>query len=165
VAADARRAHGPGDVLVAGEAWALLGVMRALLLGVPFARLMTLAGMRLVAPEAASGAEPAESAAAARDRVAPGAATDPRLDRVAWGIDAAARRTPWQSRCLAQSLAGAVMLRLRGEPTLVYFGVRPAGPAANRPMTAHSWLVSGGRILTGAAGQEQYGVVAVYRSA
>jgi hypothetical protein len=84
---------------------------------------------------------------------------------VHWAIDAAVRRSPWETKCLAQSLTGATMLRVRRVPALVYFGVRPASVAEGREMTAHSWLVSDGRIVTGAAGHEDYGVVAVYSRA
>lgn len=150
---EARRRHGPGDWLLAGQAWVLLGVMRALLLLVPFKRMMGWLGMHPSAPDTVV---PAASPAV------PVRADDPRLGRVHWAIDAAVRRAPWESRCLAQSLTGATMLRVRRVPALVYFGVRPARAEEGREMTAHSWLVSSGRIVTGAAGHEEYGVVAIY---
>ena len=135
-------------------AWVLLGVMRLLLLVVPFKRMMTLLGMH-VAPESARTPSPAPVP------VEPG---DPAVGRLPWAISAAMRRTPWESKCLAQALTGAMMLRWRGEPGEVFFGVRPASSAEVRDMTAHAWLVWRGRILTGAGGHEQYAVVAVYRT-
>lgn len=148
---DERRRHGLGDVLLAGEAWTLLGITRAMLLVVPFRRLMPALGMRL-APDTSAAAEPTQRVGS----------DTPKIGRVAWAIDAAVRRSPWEAKCLAQSLTGATMLRLRREPATVFFGVRPASAAENREMTAHSWLVSDGRIVTGAAGHEEYAVVAVY---
>lgn len=128
--------------------------MRALLLVMPFKRIMTILGMRL-APESARMADPAP---------VPVDLSDPTVDRLPWAIAAAMRRTPWESKCLAQALAGATMLRWRGEPAEVFFGVRPPDTTHGRAMTAHAWLVSRGRILTGASGHSDYGVVAVYCS-
>lgn len=148
-----RRRHGIGDWLLAGEAWLLLGAMRALLQVVPFKRGMAMLGMGAIRPTAippAGGDAPASQRAVER------------ADRVRRGIEAAARRTPWDSKCLAQSLAGAAMLRWWGGRVEVYFGVRPASADGTRPMTAHSWLVSAGRMVTGEAGHDDYAVVAVY---
>ncbi len=145
-----RLRRGPGAWLLAGTAWLLLGTMRALLVFVPFKRTMALLGMRIVPPaDVLVAAVPVDP-------------DDPGLGRVPWAITAAMRRTPWESKCLAQALAGSVMLRAGGEPSRVYFGVRPADPGQDRAMTAHAWLVSRGRILTGADGHEEYTVVAAY---
>jgi len=146
------RRHGPGDWLLAGTTWVLLGIMRMLLFVVPFKRLMPLLGLTR-APDEARKPSP--------DPV-PVLLDDPSIGRLPWAIAAAMRRTPWESKCLAQALAGAVMLRWRGHSASVFFGVRPADTAHARPMTAHAWLVSEGVILTGSAGHEDYGVVAVY---
>ena len=135
---ETRRRHGPGDWLLAGQAWLLLGVVRVLLLLVPFKRMMGWLGMHPKAPDALT---PVHAPADVR-------ADDPQLGRVHWAIDAAVRRAPWEAKCLAQSLTGATMLRVRRMPALVYFGVRPANVAEGRGMTAHSWLVSEGRIVT-----------------
>lgn len=129
----------------------MLGISRAMLGIVPFKRLMPALGMRL---DEEARAHPADAVPATRD--------DPHVGRVLWAVDAAARRTPWESKCLAQSLTGATLLRLRREPALVYFGVRPAVPAEGRPMTAHAWCVSGDRIVTGAGEHATHAVVAVY---
>lgn len=113
---------------------------------------MRVLGMTLV-PDAEREPDPAPL---------PVALDDPEIGRLPWAIAAAMRRTPWESRCLAQALAGATMLRLRRVPSLVYFGVRPAKSSAGREMSAHAWLVSDGRILTGAGEHESHAVVAVY---
>ena len=129
----------------------MLGISRAMLGVMPFKRLMPAVGMQLDegAREHPSAAEPTT-----RD--------DPRVGRVLWAVDAAARRTPWESKCLAQSLTAATLLRMRGQSALVYFGVRPASPSEGRPMTAHAWCVSGDRIVTGAGEHATHAVVAVY---
>jgi hypothetical protein len=79
--------------------------------------------------------------------------------RVGWAVKAAAARTPWQSMCLAQALAGSGMLRARRIPATMAMGVaKSAGePGA---LEAHAWLSSGGLVLTGAGGHERFQVVA-----
>jgi len=77
--------------------------------------------------------------------------------RIGWAVRAAAARTPWGSRCLAQALAGSGMLRARRIPATMAMGVAKTEPAG---LEAHAWLSCGGRILTGASGHERYRVVA-----
>src|SRR6266700_3322628 len=69
---------------------------------------------------------------------------------IGWAVRTASTRTPWQSMCLAQSLAGSAMLRRRRIPADLTLGVARIG--ADCTFTAHAWLTSGGVILTGAAG-------------
>lgn len=120
---------------------------------VPFRRLMPAMGLHLD-DSAEQPANPAE----------PASRQDPRVGRLAWAVDAAARRTPWESKCLAQSLTAATLLRMRGQPVLVFLGVRPARTAEGQPMTAHAWCVSGDRIVTGAGEHATHAVVAVFRA-
>jgi hypothetical protein len=64
-----------------------------------------------------------------------------------------ARRVPWDSRCLAQALAAAWMLRRRGlEPTLS-FG---ADLGNSREIVAHAWLRFGPYLVTGGSGHERF---------
>ena len=72
-------------------------------------------------------------------------------------VRSASTRTPWQSACLAQSLAGAAMLRRRRIPAVVAMGVARNGRADT--FSAHAWLSCGGVILTGAGGYERYQVI------
>ncbi|MEE8469670.1 MAG: lasso peptide biosynthesis B2 protein, partial [Planctomycetota bacterium] len=66
-----------------------------------------------------------------------GAASDPEPDlrRVRWAVNAASRLLPG-TRCLAQALAGQVLLARRGVPTSLRIGVERSSEA----MSAHAWL-------------------------
>lgn len=82
------------------------------------------------------------------------------LQGVAWAISVASRRTPWQSNCLAQALAGQIMLRRRGIASTLYLGVMKEGP---NMLVAHAWLSSQAMIVTGGHQQlERYVVVASF---
>jgi len=154
-----RRRHGAGDVALAGSAFVLLGVMEGALRVVPFRRLMPILGMQVQRPTTPGPSEASNSRPVELDDDPAGWGP---LQKVSWGIDAATRRTPWPSRCLSQALTGSVLLRAARRPATVYFAVRPRGASADGTMTAHAWLVSDDRILTGAAGREQYAVVGIY---
>ena len=80
--------------------------------------------------------------------------------RVGWAVETAARRTPWQSACLAQALTGAVLLRGKKIPVLVYLGV--AKGLNGEDFSAHAWLRCGEDILTGKAGHERFHVIATF---
>jgi hypothetical protein len=89
-------------------------------------------------------------------------ATDPVLIRkVAWAIRTAARFTPWKSNCLAQGLAAWWMLKRRGLPSVLYFGV---AKDENNKMIAHAWLRSGDFYVCGGDGRERYAVTGVFYS-
>jgi hypothetical protein len=91
-----------------------------------------------------------ESASALTSPITPDTAA-----RIGWAVRAASARTPWESACLAQSLAGTAMLRHRAIPAMVTLGVAKNSGV----LTAHAWLSCGGVILTGAAGHEQFQVL------
>jgi hypothetical protein len=87
-------------------------------------------------------------------------AADPALVRkVAWAIRTAAKFTPWKSKCLAQGLAAWRMLKRRGQPVTLYFGV-----AKNETdqMIAHAWLRSGNFFVCGGDGSKRYTVTGVF---
>jgi len=89
------------------------------------------------------------------------AGQEPAVEDVAWAVQAVAGRVPWDSRCLAQALAGFRMLRARGLAATVYFGVRRDAAA---PFDAHAWLRCGARVVTGEAGHEAYRVICQFAS-
>lgn len=128
------------------EAVLRLGFARVVLLVIPFRWTTRLYGLRPC--DTASPANP-ETSDAAR--------------RVGWAIGAAARRTPWQSACLAQALAGVAMLRRRRIPATVVLGVAKDS-TETAGLTAHAWLSSGGTILTGMGGHKRFSVVATFIS-
>lgn len=82
-----------------------------------------------------------------------------KLQGVAWAIGVASWRTPWQSNCLAQALAGQIMLRRRGIASTLYLGVMKEKPDA---LAAHAWLHSQAIIVTGNHQLERYVVVASF---
>ena len=87
-------------------------------------------------------------------------AEDEKASQIGWAVRAVASRTPWTSTCLMQSLAGAVLLRRRGLGSTVHLGVARASSTA--ALEAHSWLICGDQVLTGAAGRERFTSVAAY---
>jgi hypothetical protein len=129
-------------LLLQAAAW--LGTLRAAILVLPFRRITRLMGLA-----------PGENLGAADPALAERAA------RVGWAVRTVASRTPWQSACLAQALAGAILLRRHGLPGTIYLGVAKEAGAANA-LTAHAWLRCGDAILTGAAGRERFAVVAAF---
>jgi hypothetical protein len=81
--------------------------------------------------------------------------------RIGWALRSAAARSPWQSACLAQALAGTVMLRRRRIPASLTMGVAKSDVAPGS-LAAHAWLSCGGNILTGREGYERYSIVAEF---
>lgn len=129
------------------EALVWLGLFRAAVLLLPFRRVIALLGLT----EGETHAEVDATLAA-------------RALRVGWAVRAAAARTPWQSACLGQALAGIAMLRRRGLPGTLYLGVA-RGVAAREELQAHAWLRCGGGVLTGAGGHERFSVISAFRGA
>jgi hypothetical protein len=66
-------------------------------------------------------------------------------DRIAWAVAAVARRMPFRALCFQQGLAGYWMLRRRGMPAMLHYGLgaRDAG------LAGHVWLSLDGRVLLG----------------
>ncbi len=71
-----------------------------------------------------------------------------RAKQIGWAVRAIARRTPWNSNCLAQAIAAQWMLQHRGIPSTLYLGVRKSADDADN-IDAHAWLTCGDMILTG----------------
>jgi len=79
--------------------------------------------------------------------------------KIGWAVRSAAARTPWQSACLSQALAGSVLLRTREIPFTLNLGV--AGNI-DSGISAHAWLTCGELTLTGSAGVEEFRTVAAF---
>jgi hypothetical protein len=89
-------------------------------------------------------------------------AIDPVVIRqVAWALRIAARFTPWKSNCLAQGLAAWRMLKRRGLPSVLYFGV---AKDETDQMIAHAWLRSGDYFVCGGDGSKRYAVTGAFYS-
>jgi hypothetical protein len=122
--------------LLLAEAVVALALARLAILCLPFRRVANWLG----APGAETSLEaPAEDLATAEE--------------IGWAISATALRTPWQSQCLAQALAGTWLLRRRRlEGTVSFGGTR----GAREPFAAHAWLRFGPLIVTGGPEHEQF---------
>lgn len=149
--ADLRKLSGqsPDNRRLLVEAVLCLGMIRAAIGVLPFAWVA-----RRLALESGNAAESAT-------------AVDPAARitalRIGRAVRTAASRTPWESKCLAQALSGALMLRRRHIPFVLTLGV--ARTEERKPgIDAHAWLFSGDVLLTG-AGYERYSVLARFTSA
>lgn len=81
-----------------------------------------------------------------------------RSRQVGWAVRAVAHHTPWDSNCLAQAIAGKMMLRRRGIVSTLYLGVvKDEG----KDLAAHAWLRSGDQILTG-GGNSRFTVLSTF---
>lgn len=80
-------------------------------------------------------------------------------------VAAAARLTPWQSRCLAQVLVTQRLLAKRNIPGQFYLGVQRGGEFAGdcSEFSAHAWLQCGDAIVTGIVGHDRFTVVSSFR--
>jgi hypothetical protein len=129
------------DRLLLIEALCLLAFARLAILSVPFRRIAPLLGQTM----AESPSKDPES--------------DVRAERISWAVQTAARHTPWESKCLAQALAGKLMLKLRGIASTLYFGVAKEGEAS---LSAHAWLRCGERVLTGGPVSDRFTMIASF---
>lgn len=125
------------------EAAAALALARVLLTVLPFAVAMRLAGLH---------------ASAGRRAPVPGAPADAAV-AIGGAITRVAPHLPFCALCLPQAMASTLMLRRRGLPVTVHFGV--AKDVAGS-LDAHAWSVSGDAVVTGAAGRERFTPIAVF---
>ena len=72
----------------------------------------------------------------------------PQARRIASAVELVARRTPWESACLARATAAKLMLRKRGLASQLCLGTRID---SNGKLLAHAWLRCGDDVLVGAA--------------
>lgn len=143
------RRQSPSNRYLLIEAVLSLGIVRAAILVLPFAWV----ARRLALETGNSAASPMTDNPAARAAAL----------RVGRAVRTAASRTPWESKCLAQALAAALMLRSRKIPFVLTLGVaKTSNP--NPGIDAHAWLFSGDILLTG-AGYEHYSIIAQFSSA
>lgn len=84
----------------------------------------------------------------------------PQIQQVAWAIRVISQRTPWQSNCLAQALAGLIMLRRRKIASTLYVGVTKKEDT----MTAHAWLQCAETIVTGGHQVDSFRMIAKFSS-
>ena len=127
-----------------GPAFLLLGVMRALLLVLPFRAISKHLGQHLqtlnVVPLA-------------------GQVAVFRAEQIGKAIRTAARYTPWESKCLAQAMVARALLGLYGIPYALYLGVNRAGTSK---MAAHAWVCVGPIAVTGGDSFAEFTIVGTF---
>lgn len=74
-------------------------------------------------------------------------------------VNNSANNTPWESKCLVRALTAQRLLKKKGIPSTLYFGVGKKQDS----MVAHAWLRTGEIYVTGGNGEE-YAMVAKYKS-
>jgi len=79
--------------------------------------------------------------------------------RIGWAVQALAHRLPWDSRCLAQAVAGKWMLQRRGLPSTLYLGV---SHGQENWLEAHAWLRCGAEFVTGEQQHARFKVIAAF---
>jgi hypothetical protein len=128
-------------------AWCLLGVARPLILVVPFRQL----ARRLGRSETAAPWVPLLSAD--REQLAL------QLGRA---IRTAARYTPWQSQCFAQTLVARLLLGWHRLPAAIFFGVARSRDTGE--LQAHAWVMAGRVCVCGGDGFRDFAPVACFVS-
>lgn len=71
---------------------------------------------------------------------------------IAASIKTLSQHVPWKTECLVEALCARQMLAVRRIPNTVYFGVSKT----KSDVKAHAWVESGGLILVGASGWEDF---------
>lgn len=66
--------------------------------------------------------------------------------RVRWAVNAVANRAPWRAVCFQRGLAAHAMLRRRGLPSTLHYGVRHTAEAE---LKAHVWVTAGALPVVG----------------
>jgi len=125
------------------EAFYYLGWARFTLLTSPFKRIAPNLGKQLKKDEIRSSNTPPIELAT----------------QVGWAVDVVSRRTPWESACLAQAMAGKFMLRRRGLSSLLYLGTKKDEFGE---FVAHAWLQNGNKILLGGGGVESFVILSAF---
>ena len=82
-----------------------------------------------------------------------------KAEQIGWAVRAVARRTPWESACLAQAISAKAMLRRRHLASTLYLGLAKDPSEA---LQAHAWLRCGAEIITGKAGHERFTVISSF---
>lgn len=140
-----------GDRLLALEALGWLALARVQIAVLPFRRIARRMGAPLRSEDGAGDA-PGVAAMDPARRAA--------LRAVGRAVERAARHVPWRADCLPQAMAAQRMLRRRGIPATMHFGVRMGDEACDRRMTAHAWLTVDSAGVVGARGLDEFTVVA-----
>lgn len=129
----------------AGPVWVLLGLAKALIVILPFKRLISYFGISHGVAVWDSSLTPPQHGVARR---------------VHEVIALVARHTPWDSNCFPQALVAGLLLRLHGVPYAIHFGLGRKPDGAE--LMAHAWVAAGSVSVTGGPGCERYTAVGVF---
>lgn len=121
------------DLLLAGEALALLVAFRIALALIPVRRII-------------GSVTRGRAGDLASDITMQTSQTRLTVLRVQWAVSAAARHSIVEFVCFPQALAGYTMLRMRGVPSMLVYGVAKS-PTGN--LMAHTWLTVGDDVVLG----------------
>lgn len=119
----------------------LLGIVRLVLLIVPFRRIAPLLGAHMVESPYDDMSE------------------NIYVRRVGWAVAIISRHTLWESKCLVQAVTGKILLRHYCLSNTLYLGV---AKDENRNMIAHAWLRSGDIVATGNLGAQKFTIVSKF---
>jgi hypothetical protein len=85
---------------------------------------------------------------------------DPQTARkIAWAVNAWARRVPWRAVCFQRGLAAHRMLRRRGYESVLHYGV---GQEEAKGLRAHVWVTLGGRDVVGGEEASEFVCLATF---
>ena len=130
----------PAELLLAVEALALLTAFRISLRLFPFRHILR--KISHPEPETESTTNPFNTPGVLETAL-----------NVRWAIESVSRHSPARFVCFPQSLAAYVMLRRRGLPATIVYGV---GHSHLGNLIAHTWLTLGDRIVVGGEGSEAF---------
>ena len=82
---------------------------------------------------------------------------DPR--RLARMVEIARGKVPWRAKCFESALCLRAMLRRRGIPSTLHYGI---GSAEDGALNAHVWLSVGGEVMIGGENAAQFACVATF---
>ena len=82
-----------------------------------------------------------------------------KIRRVRWAITTAAAQVPWRALCFQQGLAAQLMLRLRGIPSVLYYG---AAQDNRSGLYAHVWVRDGDVDIIGGEIASNFAILATF---
>ena len=130
----ARSGPGVGELALFAEAWVALTLASLAVRSWPFRWIVGSAGFR------GRGGGPRDPAA------------------IAVAVRRASRRVPWRTVCFQEGLAAQWMLRRRGAPARLHYGIRSD---ADR-LSAHVWVTLRGRPVIGEEREDPHRCVATF---
>lgn len=135
------RALGPSEWLALSEAMTLITIAAPVIKFTPLKKL----GRIFSAPTRGEDTDPANRALV--------------IERVAWAVDRAAKRSKLRALCFERGLTAQIMLRRRGIDATMFYGLMPGKDA---PLDAHVWVAADGIDVTGGANASLYATLATF---